>query len=130
MSDIQIRGNTNHVVVYGNVLDRSSGFHPQNSSVVEEVHHCACEANIFIARVDPVTGAIDPAYVYAHNNGGDVSGTPLGIAGHDIVIRNNLIYNYEMVVQFSNQTPLIPNSTRLSLRITPWLKRCLLPRLI
>ena len=109
-SGVQVRGNSTHVVLYGNVLDRSSGFHPQNdnSPPPEEIHHCSAEANIFVARVDPVTGQVLPAY----NNGYTVNVDATGGAGHDLIFRNNLFYNYTGPMGTGNDTPNIPNSSR------------------
>jgi hypothetical protein len=109
-SGVQVRGNSTHVVVYGNVLDRYSGFNPQNGSLPppEEIHHCIAEANIFIGRVDPVTGQVLSAY----NNTYTVNDQGLGGEGHDLVFRNNLFYNYACPMVTDNGTPNIPNTSR------------------
>jgi hypothetical protein len=109
-SGVQVRGNSTHVVLYGNVLDRGSGFNPQNGSSPppEEIHHCIAEANIFIGRVDPVTGDVLPAY----NNGYNVNGGAIGGAGHDQIFRNNITYNYTAPMGTDNCMPNIPNTSR------------------
>jgi hypothetical protein len=101
---IQIRGNSDHIVVYGNVLDRTTGFNPQNgaSPPVEDIHHCVCEANIFIGRTDP-----------AYDNGYTIRADAVRVGGHDIVIRNNLVYNYETAFTMADCTPNIPADTRV-----------------
>jgi hypothetical protein len=112
-SGVQVRGNSTHVVLYGNVLDRNNAFTPQNLNgpPVEEQHHCIAEANIFIGRVDPVTGQILSAY----NNGYVVNDNAIDVAGHDIVVRNNLIYNYGFAIQNSDYAPNVPASLRIAI---------------
>jgi hypothetical protein len=43
---IQIRGNTNHVVIYKNILNYEVGFHPQNFDFDERIHHCLLDSNL------------------------------------------------------------------------------------
>jgi hypothetical protein len=76
MSNTQIRGNSWYVVLYGNVLDSATGVQPQNEQQNEFVHHCAVDSNIFIGRADSTRGQA------------------LSIRATDIMVRNNIIYNY------------------------------------
>jgi hypothetical protein len=103
-SGIQIRGDSDHIILYGNVLDRSSGFHPQNGSSPppEHSHHCIAEANIFIGRTDA-----------AYDNGYTVRSDALRVGADDIVIRNNLFYNYATAVVIEDNTPNISMTTRV-----------------
>jgi hypothetical protein len=120
-SGIQIRGNATHVVLFGNVLDRATGFHPQYQTAQEEIHHCIAEANIFMGRVDPVSGEIDAAYL-ANNNSNTVADSALEIGAHDICIRNNIFYNYNHSIALQDYTPTIPITTRVSIENNTMIK--------
>jgi hypothetical protein len=103
-SGVQIRGNSDHVVVYSNVLDRGSGMHPQNSTSVELEHHCIFDSNIFIGRTDP-----------AYTNGSTVRQNAISVGAKDIVIRNNIIYNYDSAILLEDDRPDIDQTTRVRL---------------
>ncbi len=94
-SNVQFRGNTRDVVLLANVLDRSSGLQPQNDDNAEYVSHAVAEANLFIGRTDP-----------GYENGFTVRQQALGIKGTDIVVRNNVFYNYGNALGISDH-PLV-----------------------
>lgn len=83
-TNVQVRGDSQYVVLFRNVLDRTTGFQPQNNAREEYVHHCLADSNLFVAR--------DYSYV-ADNNHPDVS-YAVEVAGDQIMFRNNIIYGY------------------------------------
>ncbi len=85
---LTIRGTTDRVVVYRNVLDRATNFTPQGTPMWEYIHHCVAEANSFVGRMDP-------SY---YTRPSPVRQVALGIAATDIVVRNNVFYNYECCI--------------------------------
>jgi hypothetical protein len=101
---VQIRGFSDHVVLYSNVLDRATAFHPQNSggSPYEEIHHCIADANVFIGRTDP-----------AYNNPFPTRECAVAFGGHDFIARNNIVYNYEAAFRLEDDTPNIPLDARV-----------------
>jgi len=103
---IEIRGDSDYIILYGNVLDRSSGLHPQNraSPPVEYIHHCVVDSNIFIGRTDP-----------AYNNGFTVRATAVAVGAKDIVVRNNIVDNYDNPFTIEDDRPNIDVSTRIRL---------------
>lgn len=82
-TNIQVRGNSHDIVVYGNVLDRENGFNPQNTNEEEYVHHCVFDSNV-------VYGHTDPSYTTEF----PVRNEAVGIKATHITVRNNVFYNY------------------------------------
>jgi hypothetical protein len=101
-SNVQVRGNTDRVVVYQNVLDRSSAFTPQNETSEEYVHHGIFDSNFVIGRTNP---SWDTEYV--------VRGGALGTYAQDVVIRNNVFYDYDQPINIGAH-PLVGGSKRIS----------------
>jgi hypothetical protein len=92
---LTIRGNSDKVVVYKNTLDRVTGIWPQVRNNYEEYqHHCILDANLFMGR-----------------NYGDANARATAIALHskDIVIRNNIIFNYKFGVNIEDDTVVGPS---------------------
>lgn len=93
---LTIRGNTDKVVIYKNTLDRVTGIWPQVRNSYEEYqHHCILDANLFMGR----------------NNYGDANsrGVAIGLHSKDIVIRNNIIYNYKSGINIEDDTVVGPS---------------------
>ncbi len=91
---LTIRGNTEKVVVYRNQLDRVTGIWPQVRNYYEEYqHHCILDGNLFIGK--------------AHlPNGRQVA---VGLHAKDIVIRNNIIYDYGFGISISDDSVVGPS---------------------
>ncbi len=92
---LTIRGNSDKVVVYKNTLDRVTGIWPQVRNSFEEYqHHCILDANLFMGR-----NYSDP----------NSRSTAIGLHSKDIVIRNNIIFNYRLGVSIENDTVVGPS---------------------
>lgn len=97
---LTIRGDTEKVVIYKNTLDRVTGIWPQVRDSYEEYqHHCILDSNLFIGRNTP------PNY----NNPSSVRQLAIGLHSKDIVIRNNIIYNYQFGIIVSDDTVVGPS---------------------
>ncbi|OVE73871.1 hypothetical protein BVX93_00730, partial [bacterium B13(2017)] len=94
-TNIVIRGNSHEVVIYKNKLDRVNTFAPQNAGSEEYIHHCIAESNLYIGHDDP-----------RFNNGYGVRQEAIGIKATNIVIRNNIFYNYQYALSLSDH-PLV-----------------------
>jgi hypothetical protein len=93
---LTIRGNTDKVVIYKNTLDRVTGIWPQVRNSYEEYqHHCILDANLFMAR----------NYAGASNT----RGVALGLHARDIVIRNNIFYDYASAINIEDDTVVGPS---------------------
>jgi hypothetical protein len=88
---LTIRGNADKVVIYRNVIrDWLTGIWPQNRNSAEEYqHHCVVDANLFL--------------------GGSQRGTALALHAKDIVVRNNVFYNYQNGISIENDTVVGPS---------------------
>jgi hypothetical protein len=92
---LTIRGNTDKVVIYKNTLDRVTGIWPQVRNSYEEYqHHCILDANLFMGRE------------YSDSNS---RATAIALHSKDIVIRNNIIYNYRFGVSIEDDTVVGPS---------------------
>lgn len=97
---LTIRGNTEKVVIYKNTLDRVTGIWPQVRDLYDETQrYCILDSNLFIGRVNP------PNY----NNPESVRQLAIGLHAKDIVIRNNVIYNYNYGINVENDTVVGPS---------------------
>jgi len=107
-SGVQIRGDSDHVVLYGNVLDRSNGVHPQAGTKppVELQHHVVIDSNVFIGRSSPYTDL-------NYDNGLPFRDVAIAIAAKDIVVRNNIIFNYSVGIEVEDDRPNIDRSERI-----------------
>lgn len=94
-SNVQFRGNTRDVVLLANVLDRANGLNPQNDESEEYVSHVLVEANLFVGRDDP-----------AYENGYPVRQEGLHTAATDVLVRNNVFYNFETALA-TDDHPLV-----------------------
>lgn len=103
-SNIQVRGNSGHVVVWSNVLDRVSGFRPQHDQAEERVHHCIFDSNLVLGR----TSAEFENQEYL------IRQDALRVAAKDIVIRNNVFLNYRAPIVF-DEHPLVGVPERVDL---------------
>jgi hypothetical protein len=87
---LTIRGDTDKVVIYKNTLDRVTGIWPQVRNSYEEYqHHVILDANLFMGRE------------YGEAN---TRATAIALHAKDIVIRNNIIYNYQFGVNIEDDT--------------------------
>ena len=92
---LTIRGNSDKVVIYKNTLDRVTGIWPQVRNSYEEYqHHCILDANLFMGRN------------YGESNS---RSTAIALHSKDIVIRNNIIYNYQFGVIIDDDTVVGPS---------------------
>jgi hypothetical protein len=101
-SNIQIRGNSGHVVVWGNVLDRTSGFRPQHDQAEERVHHSIFDSNLVLGRNSEEFD--ESEYMMRQ--------TALQVAAKDLVIRNNVFTNFKAPIVFSDH-PLVGTPERV-----------------
>jgi hypothetical protein len=88
---LTIRGNSDKVVIYGNVIhDWVTGIWPQNRNSAEEYqHHCVVEGNLFLGQ--------------SQRQGA------LALHAKDIVVRNNVFYNYQTGISIENDTVVGPS---------------------
>jgi hypothetical protein len=88
---LTIRGDSDQVVIYNNIImDYVTGIWPQNRNSAEEYqHHCIIDSNLFI--------------------GGENNGLAIGLHSKDIVIRNNIFYNYHTAIGVANDTVVGPS---------------------
>jgi hypothetical protein len=88
---LTIRGNADKVVIYRNVIhDWLTGIWPQNRNSADEYqHHCVVDANLFL--------------------GASHRGTALALHAKDIVVRNNVFYNYQSGISIENDTVVGPS---------------------
>jgi hypothetical protein len=92
---LTIRGDTDKVVIYKNTLDRVTGIWPQVRNSYEEYqHHLILDANLFMGRE------------YGEAN---TRATAIALHAKDIVIRNNIIYNYQFGVNIEDDTVVGPS---------------------
>ena len=87
---LTIRGNTEKVVIYSNRLHGwVQAFRPQNKNSANEYqHHCIMDSNLIIGQ-----GQFENDRINA-----------IEIDAKDIVIRNNIIYDYQMGLSICNDT--------------------------
>ena len=87
---LTIRGNSEKVVIYKNRIEGwVQAFWPQNRNSAQEYqHHCIMDSNLIIGQ-----------RLY----GGDRQGA-IGMHAKDIVIRNNIIYDYQYGVGIGDDT--------------------------
>ena len=88
---VAIRGNAEKVVIYANVIhDWVTGIWPQNRNSAEEYqHHCVVDSNLFVGQSQ--------------------RGSALALHSKDIVIRNNLFYNFQNGISIENDTVVGPS---------------------
>ncbi len=92
---LTIRGDSDKVVIYKNTLDRVTGIWPQVRNSYEEYqHHCILDANLFVGRT--------------YGDDGNRA-TAIGLHSKDIVVRNNIIYNYKFGVNIEDDTVVGPS---------------------
>lgn len=97
---LTIRGDSEKVVIYKNTLDRVTGIWPQVRNSYEEYqHHVLVEANLFVGRDNP------PNYTTSS----PIRQLALGIHAKDIVIRNNIFYNYGFAISINNDSVVGPS---------------------
>jgi hypothetical protein len=90
--EFALRGSTNHVVIYANVLDRwSHSNHDPNSSPEALVHHHVWDSNLFVGRSDT-----------AYENEYGYNGTALALAAEDVLVRNNVFYGYQRGIDMND----------------------------
>ena len=88
---VAIRGNSEKVVLYNNVIhDWVTGIWPQNrNSANENQHHCVVDSNLFIGQSQRQEA--------------------IALHSKDIVIRNNVIYNFQTGISVENDTVVGPS---------------------
>jgi PKD repeat protein len=90
-SNIQVRGQSNLVMIYDNdIVARTNSAHPQNDVSEEYVHHVVYEGNRFL---------YEPAYEGICDFG--VGGTAVVINARHVALRNNLTVNYSRLFSIS-----------------------------
>ena len=88
---VAIRGNSEKVVLYNNVIhDWVTGIWPQNRDSADEYqHHCVVDSNLFIGQSQRQEA--------------------IALHSKDIVIRNNVIYNFQTGISVENDTVVGPS---------------------
>lgn len=102
-SNVQIRGNSTHIVIWNNVLDRVSNINPQNNTSEEYQRYVIFDSNIIIGREDP---SFSTQYLVRQD--------ALRITAKDITVRNNVFYNYQIAI-IVNDHPLVGPSERVDI---------------
>ncbi|MBT8342020.1 MAG: PKD domain-containing protein [Desulfatitalea sp.] len=97
---LTIRGNSEKVVIYKNKIEGwVQAFTPQNKNSAEEYqHHCIMDANLIMGQA-----------LYGNDRQ-----AAIGVRAKDIVIRNNIIYNYQFGVGISDDT-VVGSSRRIKI---------------
>ncbi len=92
---LTIRGNTDKVVIYQNRLHGwAQAFRPQNKNSAEEyVHHCVMDSNLVIGQ-----GQFENDRLVA-----------VEIVAKDIVVRNNIFYDYQIGIVINDDTVVGPS---------------------
>lgn len=112
---LTIRGDSEKVVIYKNILDRVTSINPQNTNSYEEYQkYVILDSNLFIGRDNP------PNYSTAT----PIRQLAITVAAKDIVIRNNIIYNYEFGIIIADDTVVGPSQrikvyNNTSINMTP-----------
>ena len=88
---VAIRGNSEKVVIYRNVIDDwVTGIWPQNRNSAEEYqHHCVVDSNLFVGQSQRQEA--------------------LALHSKDIVVRNNVFYNFQTGISIEKDTVVGPS---------------------
>lgn len=93
---LSIRGNSTKVVIYKNTIyDYETAFKPQDNQNVENQQYCIVDSNLFVG-------------------GSRLRDNAISIKAKDIVVRNNIIYNYKYGVAVGSH-PAVGDSTRIDI---------------
>jgi len=94
-NSVTIQGNTDQIVIYKNIINGELSFQPQNlNSAAEYVHHCVADSNLLIGRTEA----------------GYERQQALAVVAKDIVIRNNIIYNYNFGIGIDKDSVVGPSA--------------------